>query len=652
MSGQADIYAYLLIHAASFLHDGGRIAILTSNSWLDVAYGCELKRFLLRHFKIVAIVASWAEPWFEDAAINTVFTVIERCDDATARALNLTRFVKVKRPLGELLPQDLLLKEHERWLQVNALVNTVEQADASAVHWQVLADGESVNGMRTVEDSNFRIRLVKQSELVAEIQENGEQSKWLKYVRVPQIYFDLIKEADSKFVPLTAVADVRRGYTTGVNDFFFLDYIAPGKRKGTSRVRNGRGDEYEIEDACLQLVINSMKQTRGIQVDESQLTTRLFRPPVSMAPQDPKAELLKKHWMGAHTYVEYGEQQRTKEGVHWRDVPSVHGRKAWWLISEPEPAHYLINRFVDRRLFFPQIGKFLVGDTFFVARVLQSDDADLIIALQNSTLYFLGMEANGRVNLGDGLLTFYGPDIKATQLVAPAILSNGARKKILTAFDKLKKRTIKPIDQEVQQKDRQALDRAILEGIGLDPHEYLPALYQGLVEMVEERLALPKMRRKQKKQTARISLEQVETQLRKEILPNGPRSISSFLPAKAKLMTVPVTARPVTWQVFFQEYGLLDQDNNEVGKFTGQEAQARYAIHAASVNAYTLEIPQDEYIAVNVNQKYEAYLREVAVQLFRRALEATRDQKQSERVTRDILAAFDLSSLAIEAAIS
>ena len=27
------------------------------------------------------VIASWAEPWFEDAAVNTVITVLEKEDD-------------------------------------------------------------------------------------------------------------------------------------------------------------------------------------------------------------------------------------------------------------------------------------------------------------------------------------------------------------------------------------------------------------------------------------------------------------------------------------------------------------------------------------------------------------------------------------------
>ena len=81
LSGQADIYAYLFFQTARFLKQGGMIGIVTSNSWLDVAYGYELQKFFIKKFKIIAILESRCEPWFEDVSVNTIVTILERCED-------------------------------------------------------------------------------------------------------------------------------------------------------------------------------------------------------------------------------------------------------------------------------------------------------------------------------------------------------------------------------------------------------------------------------------------------------------------------------------------------------------------------------------------------------------------------------------------
>jgi type I restriction enzyme M protein len=108
-SGQSDIYAYMFVHAAAHLYTdpkgeyNGRMGFITSNSWLDVAYGHELQKFFLRHFKIIAIIESRCEPWFEQSAVNTVVTILERCDNETECDNNYVKFIKIKKRLDELV---------------------------------------------------------------------------------------------------------------------------------------------------------------------------------------------------------------------------------------------------------------------------------------------------------------------------------------------------------------------------------------------------------------------------------------------------------------------------------------------------------------------------------------------------------------------
>ena len=127
LSGQADIYAYLFFHTARHLKDNGRMGIVTSNAWLDVAYGYELQKFFLKKFKIVAVLESRCEPWFEDAAVNTIVTVLERCKDEEQRNDNNVKFVKIKKRLKELIPWDIKLSM-QRWLGLDKLIHSIENA--------------------------------------------------------------------------------------------------------------------------------------------------------------------------------------------------------------------------------------------------------------------------------------------------------------------------------------------------------------------------------------------------------------------------------------------------------------------------------------------------------------------------------------------
>jgi len=651
LSGQADIYAYLFYHAAALLKEGGRMGIVTSNAWLDVAYGVELKHFFLNHFKIVAIVASWCEPWFEDAAINTAFVILERCEDAEQRNSNIVRFVKVKKPLAELLPQDLLLREAERWQKVDALVRVIETADARITAWDpTTGQVQSLCGIHTVETDAFRIRLVPQAELEAELTTKGETAKWGLYIRAPQVYFDILARAGDKLVPLSQVAKVRFGIKTGINDFFYLEPLGSGSAPGTLRVKNVQGWVGEIEEECLRPVIKSPKEAAGLVVEPQKLRYRLFLPPVDPSLPDPHQELQDRYPL-AYEYVKWGEQQRTSQGQSWSHVPSVKGRKAWWLLGERNPSSFLTMGFIDRRFFVLENAGVLASDVMFEWDFRDPSMFGLSMSLVNSTLTYLLLEMLGRQNLGDGVLKIIGPELNALLIPDPSIICDTDREKIAKAYEKLKKREVMQIDREVKQKDRRALDEAVLAALGLEPDRYLPDIYEGLVEMVKERLALPKLRAARQKREKGLSLEQIKEKIRREGLSGGLKPITAFLPAgRPKMMDVALTGRPVSWRDFFGEYTLLDASDNEVGKFQGNEQQARYIVYAARPGQYMVDVPVDPIIISKAVQAYEQYLRETAQTLLQRALEATRDHRQAGRIVREMLESLNLPPLAVSEA--
>ena len=78
LSGRSDIYAYFFTHAAHFLKPGGYLGFVTSVGWLDTDYGFKLQEFFLRNFRIVAVIESQVEKWFEDARVTTAVTILQR----------------------------------------------------------------------------------------------------------------------------------------------------------------------------------------------------------------------------------------------------------------------------------------------------------------------------------------------------------------------------------------------------------------------------------------------------------------------------------------------------------------------------------------------------------------------------------------------
>jgi hypothetical protein len=172
----------------------------------------------------------------------------------------------------------------------------------------------------------LHIRLVQQSYLEKELEAKHEAAKWGLYLRAPQVFFDILEKAGPKLIPLHEVAEVRFGITTGINDFFYLTPLGPGEAAGTLRVKNARGWQGEIEEACLRPVIKSPKEAKSIRIDPTHLRHRLFLPPLKIDPKEDTAETLteklKDSYPLAYEYVKWGEKLYTPQGIHGPKCPA------------------------------------------------------------------------------------------------------------------------------------------------------------------------------------------------------------------------------------------------------------------------------------------------------------------------------------------
>ncbi len=112
LSGRSGLHAYFFLQGEQFLREGGRLGFVVPNGWLDIAYGTELKQFLLDHFRILAIVESTVERWFTSANVNTCLVILEKCGVLSRRSINQVRLVRLKQPLCQLLPDRVDIQRH------------------------------------------------------------------------------------------------------------------------------------------------------------------------------------------------------------------------------------------------------------------------------------------------------------------------------------------------------------------------------------------------------------------------------------------------------------------------------------------------------------------------------------------------------------
>ncbi|MFQ6034591.1 MAG: class I SAM-dependent DNA methyltransferase, partial [Sedimentisphaerales bacterium] len=600
LSGQADIYAYLFFHAAAHLKTGGRMGFVTSNSWLDVAYGYELQRFFLSKFKIIAICESRCEPWFEQSAVNTVFTILERCDNEQEKKDNPVYFVKVKKPLAQLFPQDALTNSQARWNRMDGFVEKIEQL---AEKWKVgLKDGFKMFGpirakyvsqpeIISYEDDEVRVRIIQQEDLKDEVERAGQTIKWGQYLRGPNIYFEILEKCADKLMPLAEVADIRRGITTGINEFFYLD---------EDKIKH-----WGIEKEFLKPVVTSTKEIPTIFVDEKRLKYKIF-----FCDKD-KKDL---RGTGALKYIRNAEKQATENGTKWPSVPSVQGRKYWYSLPAQQVTDFLILRFRNRRHYTPVNPKNLpVGDVVFVGGFKDKSFRNFGCAFLNSVLTALFAEVFGRTNLGDGLLTTYGPEIEMLPFPLKDKIDREKVKRILTAFRKLARREALSFQREAKRKDRIEFEKEVFKSLGLNTDYYEP-ICEAVNQLIEERHLLPKLRNLKKKKRIAQDIEKLREEVSEEILPDGPIKfpegfVKGWSRVKCDEIGIPA-GRLKLGENFIGKQEICDEEGQHVMDVSSEE-KAKFIVYAKEKDGLVIKVPESQVIIKKAVQEYEIYLKDL-----------------------------------------
>ncbi len=633
LSGQADIYAYMFFHAAAHLKVGGRMGFVTSNSWLDVAYGYELQKFFLSKFKIVAICESRCEPWFEQSAVNTVFTILERCDDEKGKKNNLVRFVKVKKPLCELFPEDSLTNSQARWLRLERFVDKIEGIAASGQIWdssgckkmsRICTEHIRQPEIISYEEEEIRMRMICQEDLRDEVEHTGQTVKWGKYLRAPDIYFEMLKKCDDKFIPLDEVADIRRGITTGINEFFYLT---------DDKVRH-----WGIEREFLKPAIKSPKECDRIKLKSKYLKLSAF-----LCHKD-KSKL---KGTKAIKYIKWGEMQKTAGGRAWPKVESVRGRKNWYELPKRTPSKLLMPMITGNSLrCILNSCKAQVDHNLFE---IVSDDNAIVEGLGiylNSAFAFLERELIGRANLGDGALKVEGIDWK--RILVPnkeALLK--IKKDAGETFEKLCRRNIKDIKTESKRKDRIDFEKTVLKSLGLT-EELTSHILAAVVGLVEERHLLPKLRSSKKKKRVEHDLEKLRDEVSDEILPDGtikfPEGfVKDWSRLEYKEIGVPAGVLKFG-EAFFDNHDICNEEGQHFIEVRSEE-KAKFIVYAKKKDELVIKIPESFLVIKKAVQEYEIYLRELKEKVYTAFMEKCGDHSISENLTKQVFEDFDLPDI-------
>ena len=493
---RAGIHAYFFVHGTKFLKNGGRFGFIVSNSWMDVDYGKGLQELFLNNYKIIAILESKVERWFEEADINTCIVILEKCNDARERNENIVRFVYLFKPLRYFIPpaQDIWEKQKERLHAIDKLKQTI------LFH----------NDFYHTDD--FRIYPKKQKELwkegFDEVARKYEGAKWGKYLRAPEIFFKILEKGKGKLVPLKKLADVKFGIKTGANKFFYLteeEIQTKGIEKEFWMHKDEKGDWVP------NYVVKSPRECKSIIVTPRDLKYRVL-----MIQKD-KKKLKGKNIL---KYIRQGE----RNGFHLR--PTCASRVRWYDLGYQKPPDGIWFKAFNDRFFAPEnIGQYFSSDRFYALYCKNKANKNKLSLYLNSTLPVLIVELFGRVNLGEGALdnmtyeaaSMFVLDVTKESLGDGRIFKKLLQRPLETIFKELGASAPDEVSFEKVKPDRRKLDEIVMGDIlGLTEEEHLE-VYKAVIDLVKSRLDRAKSVKKKGKVNEGVDLEHVSRNIMEKL---------------------------------------------------------------------------------------------------------------------------------------
>ena len=597
ISKRAGIYAYFFIHGAKFLKNGGYFGFVVSNAWLDVEYGAGLQEFFLTNYKIVTIIESKIERWFEDADINTCIVILEKASGPskkTERDENLVRFVYLSKPLRHFIPpaQNIWEKQIERKQAIENLKKTI------------LAHN------KFYQNDEIRIFPKKQSELYEEGLDPEEQkyigSKWGKYIRAPEIFFKVLEKGKDKLVPLKQIADVRFGIKTGANEFFYLTEEEIKMRKIEKEFWMHKDEKGNLVP---NYVIKSPKECKSIIINSQNLKYRIL-----MIHKD------KKSLKGTNVlkYIDWGE----KKGFHKR--PTCASRNRWYELPDERYELLWWVNIGERFACFFNPDLVYADKMFYYFTVKDKKYNKVFLSIMNSTLQRLIVENSGQELTGAlTVVTLTVNHLK--NLILPEInsLSQQTIQKLENCLEQLYKRDVYDLWTELGVKnseeasfekiksDRRELDQIVMgEILDLSEEEQLE-VYRAVIDLVRSRIEKAKSFGSYKKTKLGIDIEAVVNMIIEKI---GDKKFNNWY--KEKILSrkdlrtkslLELESRPeikkslFSWQIKDGKKTIECQSENE----------ARYLKVWLEVGAKSIKIPQDEKYLLEVTEELENFKLEI-----------------------------------------
>jgi len=442
LSKRSDVYSYFFTHGSEFLKEGGRLGFITSDRWLSVGYGEDLQSFFVNNFKILAVL-EFNRQVFEDPLIGSCVTILEKCENSEERNQNEVPFILVKEKMG---PQEII-----REISSDRDVDTVFDTE------------------------NYRIINRKQNNLKRE-------EKWNRFINAPTIYWEIM--STNRLTNLGELARIKRGLTTGANQFFYFknkdEVLDTGinERFISPLLKHISETEYiklkrEDLEWCVLDIHQFVKET---QKEFSNKKTK------AEEPEEVKQALQKNGYTALLDYIEQAEQK----GLHNR--ASFKSRDVWFDLGELTKSSILLSEVYwrEHRVLFNKVKTPVDKRLYYVKPKIRDEKA--LLGILNSSLTAVMREMHGREEHGEAMdrNTLMVYEARELPVINVKTLEQEDKRRISEAVNRIIDEE-RAADKDQMDKLQRELDKAVLSSIGMeDRADELQKVVKLLIKAREE----------------------------------------------------------------------------------------------------------------------------------------------------------------------
>lgn len=409
-NGRSDLYAYISLKLDDILSEQGRIGIIVSNSWLGTEFGDKFFDELKRKYDVECIITSGKGRWFKNADVVTNIIILNKKNISKVSDI---KFITLNEDIEELIGDNDTTEQVENAFRLVAKIRRNINTDEFTINTYSDEEMKDLDSMGIIKNSLFT------------------DCRWLLNFK-------------DKVEPISKYFIVKRGERRGCNDLFYPkdhnienDYIVPVMKK--------------LDTSSY--IMNLNASIDGFVCGKS------------------LSELKNLGHVGAENWINKFNGKSDKNGklyneklkrsnLHWYEMS----------LNSTFDIGLLINP--DERLFFSKAPYPVFFDQRLTGLVRKNklDDLTILSAMLNSILGLFYIEAIG-FGRGLGVLDLNKNKVEERfRILNPELITNESRNEIIELYKKLESRDVKPIIEELDQKDRIEFDKAVLKAFDLEDY--------------------------------------------------------------------------------------------------------------------------------------------------------------------------------------